>query len=606
MKKILERRKFVFIAIIFAVGLLFIVRLFILQVWSDAYKLSAENNVLRPVTQYPARGLVYDRNGTLMIYNEAAYDLMVIPRQVQAFDTAELCDLLHIDRQDVIKRLAAARKYSPFKPSLFLEQISREDFGFLEEKLFKYPGFYVQARSLRKYPSPIAAHVLGYISEVDNRDLETDTYYRMGDYVGRSGIEKVYEDILRGDKGVQFKMVDVHNREMGSFQGGRYDTAAIPGRDIQLTLDAGLQSYAEKLMQNKKGGIVAIEPSTGEVLVLVSAPSYDPNLLVGRIRAKNFRQLSLDTLEPLFNRASMAQYPPGSTFKTVNALIGLQEGVLNSNTAYPCRGVISTPIPCSHNHRSPLRFPEAIEQSCNPYFWQVYKSILEQPKYNTIQESYNHWRDYAVSFGLAQKLPGDIHDQARGFLPDDSYFNKYYGLTGWRAITVRSLSIGQGEVQMTPLQLANLTATIANRGYFYPPHLLRSVEGGEEPPTDFSQKVFPKIDTEHFETLIEGMRKVYSGDDGSARWYRMDGITACGKTGTAQNPHGENHSVFMAFAPADDPRIAIAVVVENSGYGATWAAPIGTLIMEKYLRGSITLTGSEQRMLNADFIHPRP
>ena len=307
MKKLYERRKFVFIAVIFTVGLIFIIRLFILQVWSDAYKLSAENNVLRTVTQYPARGLVYDRNGKLMIYNEAAYDLMVIPRQVQPFDTAELCTLLHIEKQDIIDRLAAARKYSPFKPSLFLEQISKEDFGYLEEKLFKYPGFYVQARSLRKYPSPTAAHVLGYISEVDNKDMERDIYYKMGDYIGRSGIERVYEDILRGRKGVKYKMVDVHNREMGSFQGGKYDTVAVTGSDITLTLDAEVQAYAERLMQNKKGGIVAIEPSTGEVLVLVSAPSYDPNQLVGRIRPKNFRALSLDTLEPLFNRATMAQ-----------------------------------------------------------------------------------------------------------------------------------------------------------------------------------------------------------------------------------------------------------------------------------------------------------
>jgi penicillin-binding protein 2 len=316
--------------------------------------------------------------------------------------------------------------------------------------------------------------------------------------------------------------------------------------------------------------------------------------------------LSLDTLEPLFNRATMAQYPPGSTFKTINTLIGLQEGVLNIHTTYPCRGVGTTPIPCSHNHRSPLSLPEAIEQSCNPYFWQVYKSILEQPKFSTIQESYDLWRDYAVSFGLAQTLPGDILDQAKGFLPTDAYFNKYYGLKGWKAITVRSLSIGQGEVQMTPLQLANVAATIANRGFFYPPHLLRSVEGEQESPDDFKQKITPKVDRDNFDILIEGMRRVYQGDEGSARWYRMDSIPACGKTGTAQNPHGENHSVFMAFAPADNPRIAIAVVVENSGYGATWAAPIATLIMEKYLRGRITLTGSEQRMLNADFIHPKP
>lgn len=605
MKKYYERRKFVLIAMFFVVGFLFVVRLFILQVWSDAYKLSAENNVLRTVTQYPARGLVYDRHGTLMIYNEAAYDLLVIPRQLAEFDTLELCGLLHIEKEEIITRLQTARKYSPFKPSIFLEQVSKEDYGYLEEKLFKYPGFYVQPRTLRKYPGPHSAHVLGYISEVNNSDIGKDPYYTMGDYIGKSGIEKAYEEILRGKKGVKIKLVDVHNREMGSFQEGKYDTVAIPGKNIHLTLDAGLQAYAEQLMRNKIGGIAAIEPATGEVLVMVSAPSYDPNLLVGRIRAKNFKILSQDSTMPLFNRSIMAQYPPGSAFKTVNTLIGLQEGVLNIHTAYGCRGLGSTPISCSHNHASPLRLLGAIEQSCNPYFWQVYKSILEQNKFATIQDAYMHWRDLVTSFGIAQTLPGGIPDQARGVLPSDAYFNKYYGLKGWRAITVRSLSIGQGEIQLTPLQLANVAATIANRGYYHPPHLLRSIDDGSPLPEEYSQQIRPKIEKRHFDILVEGMQLVYQGDHGSARWYRMDSIPACGKTGTSQNPHGENHSVFMAFAPVDNPKIAIVVVVENAGYGATWAAPIATLIMEKYLRGRITLTGSEERMLNADFIHPR-
>ena len=605
MKKYYERRKFVFIAMFLTVGALFILRLFVIQVWSNEYKLSAENNVLRAVIQYPARGLVYDRNGKLLIYNEAAYDLMVVPRQVETFDTVELCTLLKIDKDEVKKRLAAARHYSPFKPSIFLQQISKEDYGYLEEKLFKYPGFYVQARTLRRYPNPFAANVLGYISEVDNTDIEKDPYYRMGNYIGKSGIEKAYEDILRGRKGVMFKMVDVHNREMGSFQKGKYDTLALPGKDIHLTLDANLQAYAEQLMQNKKGGIVAIEPGTGEVLVMVSAPSYDPNLLVGRIRAKNFRKLSLDTLKPLFNRSIMAQYPPGSTFKTINTLIGLQEGVLNVHTTYSCRGVISTPIPCSHNHHSPLSLLPAIEQSCNPYFWQVFKSIIEQKKYSTIQQSYSRWRDYVMSFGVAQTLPGDIPDQAKGVLPSYAYFNKYYGLNGWKAITIRSLSVGQGEIQLTPLQLANVATIIANRGYYCPPHLLKSIVGENTTNEDYTHKYVLRIDPENYDILIEGMRLVYSGDEGTARWYRMDSIPSCGKTGTSQNPHGDNHSIFIGFAPVEHPRIAVAVVVENSGYGATWAAPIATLIMEKYLRGKITLTGSEQRMLKADFIHTR-
>lgn len=603
MRKALERRKYVMFTLFFAVGAIFVIRLFILQVWSDEYKLSADNNVLRYVTQYPARGLVYDRNGKLLIYNEAAYDIMVLPKQLEDFDTLELCRLLHIEKEEVIRRLKAARVYSPYKPSIFLEQVSKEDFSYFEEKMFKYPGFYVQARTLRKYPSPIAAHVLGYIGEVDNAIIEKETYYQMGDYIGKSGIEKWHEDVLRGRKGIKIKLVDVHNREMGSFQDGRYDTLATPGENIRMTLDADLQAYAEQLMANKIGGVVAIEPATGEVLVMVSAPSYDPNLLVGRIRAKNFRQLSVDTTKPLFNRAIMAQYPPGSSFKTINTLIGLQEGVLNVNTAYGCSGVGTTPIACSHNHASPLSLLHAIEQSCNPYFWQVYRSILDQRKFATMQEAYMHWRDYVVSFGVNTVLPGDIMDQAKGVLPTDAYFNKYYGVKGWRPITIRSLSIGQGEVQLTPLQLANVAATIANRGFYYPPHLLKSVEGQEGLPAEYSQKVTPKVDRRHYDILVEGMRLVYEGDHGSARWYKMDSIPSCGKTGTAQNPHGENHSVFMAFAPVDNPKIAVAVVVENAGYGATWAAPIATLIMEKYIRGKVKQTNTEQRMLDADLIH---
>jgi penicillin-binding protein 2 len=603
LKKALERRKFVIFTMFFAVGIIFIIRLFILQVLSNEYKLSADNNVLRYVTQYPSRGLVYDRKGKLLIYNEAAYDIMVLPKQLEDFDTLELCRLLHIEKEEVKKRLLTARRYSPYKPSIFLEQVSKEDFSYFEEKMFKYPGFYVQARTLRRYPNPIAAHVLGYIGEVDNTIIENQPYYKMGDYIGKSGIEKWHEDVLRGLKGIKIKLVDVHNREMGSFQEGKYDTLAVPGENIYMTLDADLQAYAEQLMNNKVGGVVAIEPATGEVLVMVSAPSYDPNLLVGRIRAKNFHNLSLDTLKPLFNRAIMAQYPPGSSFKTINTLIGLQEGVLDINTAYPCRGVGTTPIACSHSHASPLSLLHAIEQSCNPYFWAVYRSILEQRKFATMQESYMHWRDYVVSFGVASVLPGDILDQAKGVLPTDAYFNKYYGMKGWRAMTVRSLSIGQGEIQLTPLQLANVAATIANRGFYYPPHLLKSVEGQNSLPAEYSQKVTPKIDRKYYDILVEGMRLVYEGDHGSARWYKMDSITSCGKTGTAQNPHGENHSVFMCFAPVENPKIAVAVVVENAGYGATWAAPIATLIMEKYIRGHVKQTNAEEKMLKADLIH---
>jgi penicillin-binding protein 2 len=603
LKKTFERRKYIIIAIFLILGFIYILRLFFLQVLQNEYKLSADSNVLRYVTQYPARGLVYDRNGKLLVINEAAYDLLVLPKQVKAFDTTELCTLLKIDREDFRRRLLKARQHSMFKPSIFLEQISKEDFGYLEEKLYKFPGFYIQPRTLRSYPNPMAAHLLGYIGEVGKSDIESNTYYKQGDYIGKSGLEKSYEELLRGKKGLRIRLVDVHNREMGSYMDGKYDTAALAGRDIHITIDADLQAYGERLMQNKRGSIVAIEPATGEILALVSSPSYDPNLLVGRIRSKNFNILNQDTLKPLFNRATMAQYPPGSSFKTVNTVIALQEGVLNINTRYGCHGVSTKPIACSHNHPAPLDLLHAIEQSCNPYFWQVFKSILNQPKFRTTQQAFNHWRELVSSFGIGSQLESDIPDQADGNLPTDSYYNKYFGVNGWTPLTIRSLSVGQGEIELTPLQMANLVATIANRGFYCPPHVLKDVIGGDTITDRFKKKINTAVSPQYFYTLVDGMRLVFQGASGTARYYKIEGIECCGKTGTAQNPHGANHSVFIAFAPADNPKIAVAVVVENSGYGATWAAPIASLIMEKYLKGDIKNKAVEDRMINADFIH---
>lgn len=602
MRKTFERRKYIIISIFVFVGLVFSIRLFLLQVPENEYKLSAENNVLRYITLYPPRGLVYDRNGRLLVYNEAAYDLLVVPRQAEIADTNEFCNLLHIERDDLEARMEKARKHSRYKPSVFIEQLSREEYAYLEEKLYKYPGFYVQPRTLRKYPIPIASHVLGYVGEVDNRDLENDAYYKQGDYIGKSGIEKTYEKVLRGSKGLRIIMVDVFNREQGNFQDGKYDTSAVAGTDLVLTLDAELQLYGEELMRNKRGSIVALDPRTGEILALVSSPNYDPNLLIGRIRSKNFLALSRDSLKPLFNRATMAQYPPGSTFKTINALIALDEGLLSTHTRYSCNGVGSRPIPCSHDHESPLDLLHAIEQSCNPYFWEVYKSILEQRKFPVIQDGYMHWRERASGFNIGRPVPGDLPDQRKGNLPADSYFNHYYGVTGWRAITVRSLSIGQGEIEMTPLQLANLSAIIANKGYYLPPHLLRSAPGSPGTTEAFSEKIETGIPEKHFDIIIEGMNLVYEGEMGSARWYRNDSINMCGKTGTSQNPHGKNHSVFIAFAPKENPQIAISCVVENSGYGSTWAAPISTLMMEKYLAGETRKTWFETKMLNANLL----
>jgi penicillin-binding protein 2 len=599
MKKTLESRKYVFFTLFIIVGLAFIIKLFLLQVVQDRYKLSADNNVLRYVTQYPPRGVVFDRHGKLMVYNEAAYDLLIVPKQVKAFDTAEFCHILDLTVEEVRQNIKKAKNYSMFKPSIFLEQLSKEDFGYLDEVLFKFPGFFVQLRTIRTYDSPTAAHVLGYTGEVNNRDIERDPYYKMGDYIGLSGLEKSYETILRGKKGIKIRLVDVHNREMGSYQDGKYDSAAVAGKNITVSIDAEVQEYAEQLMRFKRGSIVAIEPSTGEILVMVSSPSYDPNLLVGRLRSKNFAKLNQDTLKPLFNRAIQAQYPPGSTFKTINTLIALQEGVLHVSTRYGCNGVSTSPIPCSHNHPAPLDLLHAIEQSCNPYFWQVFKSILDQRKFSTMQESYNYWRDLVTSFGIGTILESDVVDQANGNLPKDTYYDKYYGKKGWRALTIRSLAIGQGEVEETPMQLANLAAIIANRGYYHPPHLLKDVEGDPEPAKKFEKKIYPKVASEYYQTLIDGMDLVYQGAGGGARYYKIDSVRCCGKTGTSQNPHGKNHSVFIAFAPEDNPKIAIACVVENSGYGATWAAPIASLVMEKYLKGEIKQKVTEERMMNA-------
>jgi penicillin-binding protein 2 len=606
LKKNLERRKFVFFTMFIVTGAAFLIKLILLQVIQEEYKLSAENNVLRYVTQYPPRGAMFDRNGKLMVFNEAAYDLLVIPKEVKPFDTLELCRLLDITPEDVRATLKKARLYSMVKPTIFLEQLSKEDFAYLEEVMFKFPGFYVQLRTVRKYETPIAANVLGYIGEVDKKDIDKDPYYRQGDYIGKSGVEKAHEDILRGKKGVKIRLVDVHNREMGSYKDGRYDSNSVPGKNVILGLDAELQAYGEQLMRNKRGSIVAIEPSTGEIIVMVSNPSYDPNLLVGRQRSKNYAMLTQDPMIPLFNRATQAQYPPGSTFKTIETLIGLQEGVLNIDTRYGCNGPGTVPIACSHNHPAPLSLLPAIEMSCNPYFWQVFKSILDQRKFTTMQDAYMYWRDLVASFGVGGILEGDIPDQANGNLPKDTYFDRYYGKKGWRTITIRSLSIGQGEVEMTPLQLANLAATIANRGYYYPPHFLREVEGDPEYTKMYQKKIYTKISPDYFTTLVQGMNLVYQGESGTARYYRIDSVSSCGKTGTAQNPHGKNHSIFICFAPKDNPKIAVACVVENSGYGATWAAPIATLIMEKYLKGEIKQKAAEERMMNAYLLDDQP
>jgi penicillin-binding protein 2 len=602
MKDAFISRKYIILALIVLGSVILLTRLFIIQVVKDTYRLSADNNVLRYVTQYPGRGLIYDRNKKLMVYNQAAYDLMVVPAQVTRMDTAEFCNLLEISVSSFRERLSEALNYSRRAPSVFLKQISAESYARFQEKMFLYPGFYVQPRTLRKYSKPIAGHILGYVSEVDESLVKREPYYKAGDYIGKLGIEEAYEKYLRGQRGVKIYLVDVYSRIKGSYADGRMDTVAVQGEDIISTVDMDLQEYGELLMRNKSGSIVALEPKTGEVLALVSCPNYDPNLLVGRIRSENFTRLSADTAKlPLFNRALQAKYPPGSTFKPVNGLIGLQEKVITPSTIFGCNNGYLF-VAC-HSHSSPLDLIHGISNSCNSYFCQTYRRILENPAYPTIGDAYSKWKEYLNEFGFGKKLGIEFTNELAGLVPSPAYFDKYYGKNKWKALTVISMAIGQGEIETTPLQSANMTAAIANRGYYYIPHIVKSIGLDKKIDQKYLTKQVIKIDSANFESIVLGMEAAVNGEAGAtARIAALKDIIVCGKTGTAQNPHGKDHSVFIAFAPKDDPKIAIAVYVENAGFGATYAAPVASLMIEKYLTGSITNKYSEQRMLELNLI----
>jgi penicillin-binding protein 2 len=601
MKDRYASRKYFMIALVITTALILLIRLFYIQIIDKTYRVSAANNALRPVTQYPARGLIYDRNGVLMVYNQAAYDLLVIPVQTSAFDTARFNQILGITMDDFRARMKAAVSYSRRAPSVFIKMISSETYAVLQEELYRFPGFYVQARTLRKYTRPVASHLLGYVGEVDNKLIAKDKYYRSGDYIGVSGIEKSYEEELRGRKGVDIFLVDVHNNIKGSYAEGKYDTVAIPGTNLWSTIDLTLQEYGEKLMQNKTGSIVAIEPSTGEILTLVSSPSYDPSLLVGRVRSENFSLLQADTVKPLFDRALMASYPPGSTFKIMNGLIGLQENVIRPSSLFSCSNgyhVGSLTVGC-HSHRSPLKLQEAVAMSCNAWFCNAFRNILENPNYNSVQDAFDKWREYLIAFGFGNKLGIDLPNELSGFVPARSYYDRYYGKDRWKALTVISLAIGQGELGATPLQMANMVAVIANRGSFFIPHIIKKIGDDGTPSPLYTQKYITGISPENFEPVIEGMEGAVNGGEGStARGARLDSIIICGKTGTAQNPHGKDHSIFVAFAPKEDPKIAIAVYVENAGFGSTFAAPIASLMIEKYLTGDVKRTYLENHVLN--------
>jgi len=601
-----KNRRLLFIISFGLVGFAFLAQLFYLQVIDDSFKALAANNVIRKITTYPTRGLVYDTNEKLIVSNEPVYDLMVTPRLVKEIDTLKFCKLLNIEVEEFNRNFNKAKKYSRYKPSIFLKQISKEVYAQFQEYLFQFPGFYSQVRTLRKYPYQGASHSLGYIGEVGKKQIEQEnSYYRLGDYIGKTGIENIYEERLRGEKGYRYVMVDVHNREQGTFDEGNRDTPAQSGEDLQLSLDIDLQNYGEALMLNKIGSIVAIEPKTGEILSMVSSPGYDPNLLNGRERGNNYSVLSNDTLKPLFNRAIMANYIPGSTFKPVIALIALQENAIYYYKYFECGGsyrLYNLTLRCSHAHKSCYNVAEAIEQSCNPYFWQTFRALMENNGISS-EDALLNFNSYLNEMGFGRRLSIDIPNETKGIIPSIEQYDKWYGKGRWSAPTIISLGIGQGEMGVTPLQLANFMATTANRGFYYSPHIVVPNPSDTARYKLYKEKNEVSIDPEHFAHIITGLDQTVR--EGTAKIANVKGLDIVGKTGTADNPHGKPHSIFAAFAPMDDPKIAIAVVVENAGFGSTYAAPIASLMIEKYLTDSIRVNRKwiEDKMLNLDLIN---
>lgn len=597
----LQKRRWILAGFMTAIVVIYIFRLFTLQIIETKYKTGADSNAFLKKTVFPPRGLIYDRNNTLLVYNKPAYDIALIMREIHDLDTLAFCRALNITKPFFIQRIAEIKDrkknlgYSSYTPQVFLTQLSIEDIATIQQYMYKFPGFYIQNRTLREYAFPYAAHVLGNIGEVSRRRIENDTYYKQGDYAGRDGIEYTYEKSLRGEKGTEILLRDSKGRIKGKYQNGELDVAPRAGTNLKLTIDIQLQILGEKLMAGKLGSIVAIEPATGEILAMVSNPTWDPSILVGRQRSKNYASLVKDPTKPLMNRATQAQYSPGSTFKPIQALIFQQIGGINEHTRYLCSGTSSYPIKCTHSHGSPVSLLNAIEQSCNPYFWNAFKSTLELNGYGEknlkFKDNYQKWADAAKSFGFGQKFTdGDLYEQVRGNIPTQKFYNRYFGEKGWRALTIRSLSIGQGEVLATPLQLANAMAAIANEGYYITPHLNKH-------DSMLVKKHVTAVDKKYFPVVNEGMWRVF--EFGTGRHYKIDSISMCGKTGTVQNPHGKDHSLFVGFAPREKPRIVIAVAVENAGFGATWAAPIASLMMEQYLKGKVVRTELLERMSNA-------
>ena len=597
----LENRKYVIGGVAIFIVVVYIIRLFTLQIMSDDYKKNADSNAFLKKIDYPSRGVITDRNGKLLVFNQPSYDIMVVMNEAKGrLDTLDFCQTLGITREEFDKRMETIKDrsknpgYSRFTQQLFISQLSDKDFSIFHEKIFRYPGFYIQRRSIRQYQYPVAAHVLGDVAEVSPADIEEDDYYQPGDYIGKLGVERKYEKQLRGEKGVQILLRDAHGRIQGSYMNGALDKRPVPGKNLTLGIDYDLQALGERLMEGKIGSIVAIEPTTGEVLCMVSSPNYDPRIMVGRARSKNHRRLSTDPMKPLLNRSIMGQYPPGSTFKTTQGLTYLSEGIINPSTPFGCshgfyfRGLH---VGC-HGHASPLSIVPALSTSCNAFFcWGLYYMIGNRSKYGSVQNAMNTWRDYMVSMGFGYKLGIDLPGEKRGLIPNAEFYDKAYR-GSWNGLTIISISIGQGEVNATPLQIANLGATIANRGYFYVPHVVRKVQG-EPFDTTYTTRHYTKATKKAYDYVVEGMRASVLG--GTCRALAKYDFMACGKTGTAQN-RGHDHSVFMGFAPMNNPKIAVAVYVENGGWGADYGVPLGGLIMEQYIHGKL----SEESKKKAD------
>ena len=605
----LEKRRFVVGGLVLLILLIYVIRLFFLQVVEEKYKVMAQDNAFFTRTEYPARGSIYDRNGKILVENQPAYDLVVTMREVEDLDTLDLCNTIGITREIFDERMAEIKDrnknpgYSSYTQQTFATQLSQYDYSALQQKMYKFKGFETRKRAVREYKYPIAPHIVGSIREVSSKDMKNDSYYQRGDYTGELGVEKTYEKVLRGVKGKTILLRDAHGRIKGSFENGKYDMTPIAGKNLTLSIDIDLQAYAESLMVNKVGALVAIEPKTGEILAMVSSPSFDPRILVGRQRGRNYKALVNDPYKPLFDRAVSATYPPGSTFKPTQGLIGLQDGAITAQTVLPCQGGFrmgNFRMGC-HDGSAAWTIVPAISGSCNGYFGWCLVHILNNKKYKNIQESFEAWKDYMVSMGYGYRLGVDIPGEKAGFIPNPRYYNKAFRTEKWKPVSIISISIGQGEILATPLQIANLAATIANRGYYYSPHVIKAIQDTIIPDT-FNIQHHTKVDPIHYDWIVKGMRAAATGGT-VFRTGNMDpeGIQLCGKTGTAQNPHGKDHSVFMGFAPMDEPKIAVCCYVQNGGFGATFGVPIGTLVIEKYLNGKISARrkGQEENMLHS-------